>query len=100
MKRLVRPVDRNVPISADRYKPTAEPPVVVTYTVGANLRVRTYCGVELTCRVVETQMTGGSITYVVVPTGDPKTREFRSVGVWVNEEDPYAKFNVFPWQIL
>ena len=100
MKRIARPIDNRVPMSADRYKPTPDLPVVVTYAVGANLRVRTYCGVELTCRVVETQLTDGSVTYVVVPTGDRKVKELRAMGVWVDDANPDAKFHVFSWQIL
>ena len=100
MTRLARPLDNRIPMSADRYKPAADQPVVVTYAVGANLRVRTYCGIELTCRVVETQFTDESPTYVVVPTGDRKIKELRSMGVWIDDANPDAKFNVFAWQIL
>ena len=49
---------------------------------------------------METQFTDESPTYVVVPTGDRKIKELRSMGVWIDDANPDAKFNVFAWQIL
>lgn len=98
-RRLVR--SSPIPRSADDFfQDRREPAVVATRVVGSVINVRTFCGVTLTCRILEVRSSADGVVYDVKPAGDPMIRAFQKAGVPVNLENAREKFVAFDWQIL
>jgi len=100
MKRIVRTGATNLPPSADSYRHVEGPPVIVGRAVGTSVTVRTYCGVDVTCKVVTMKQTKDGIRYEVRPVGDLKVRDFQKAGVPITSDNAGAQFVAFDWQIL
>ena len=95
MRRLVR----STPVQSadDFFKNRVDPPVKTNLAVGSTIKVKTFCGVEIRCRIIAIR---GSDIYDVEPAGDPMIREFQKAGCPVSESNAHNRFVAFDWQII
>jgi len=100
MKRIVRTGATNLPPMADSYRHPEVPPVTVGHAIGSVIQVRTYSGVEISCKVLDMRQVKDGIRYEVKPVGDLKVRDFQKAGVPITQDNAQVQFVAFDWQIV
>lgn len=85
---------------ADSYRPPESPPVTVGHAIGSIIQVRTYCGVEISCKVLDMRQVKDGIRYEVKPVGDLKVRDFQKAGVPITQDNAQGQFVAFDWQVV
>jgi len=99
MKRIVRTGATNLPPMADGYRPPEAPPVTVGHAIGSVVHVLTFCGVEISCKVLDMRQAKDGIRYEVKPVGDLKVRDFQKAGVPITQDNAQGQFVAFDWQV-
>lgn len=74
------------------------PPVQITHRAQAHVSVKTFCGVTIRCRVIESRGLDDSPIYWVKPT-ENKWKEFKDAGVPMTPDNAMDPFTAFDWQI-
>ncbi len=95
-KVIRRPGGSTLPPSADAY--SEMPPVQVTHRTLARVLVKTFCGVEIKCRITESRSVDDGTIYRVKPV-ENKWKDFKLAGVPVTEDNAMTEFTAFDWQI-
>ena len=85
-----------LPQSADDYH--VSPPVQVSHRPASHVIVKTFCGVEVKCRIMSSREVKAGTIYAVKPV-ENRWKDFKQAGVPATQDDAMNEFTAFDWQI-
>jgi len=100
LNRTIRTSIKTLPPSADSAYEDNQPGVTQSHFAGKVIKVKTYCGVILQCRVISSRYAEKGIIYEVKPHNDPMINEFNRAGVPTTNENAWDTFVAFDWQVV